>query len=75
MMLGYQPSLIQASVRDRGTLDCGSVGLAAGAGAGAGGAGAEAVVVLPVVVSVVSVAPGLYVPASKAFLCGYSLAL
>ena len=31
--------------------------------------------VLPVVVFVVAVASGLYVPASKAFLCGHSLAL
>ena len=43
--------------------------------AGAGGAGAGAAVVPSVVVFVVAVAPDLYVPASKALLCGHSLAL
>ena len=52
------------SVRERGIPVCGPAGLAAGAGAGAG-----------VVVFVVAMAPDVYVPAPKAFLCGHSLAL
>ena len=63
------------SVRDSGTPVCGPAVPGVGAGAGTDGAGAGAAVVPPVVVFVVAVAPGVYVPASKAFLCGHSLAL
>ena len=63
------------SVRDSGTPVCGPAVPGDSAGAGTGGAGAGAAAVPAVVVFVVAEAPGVYVPASKAFLCGQSLAL